>query len=687
MSDVFISYSRRDTSFVRRLSDALNTSHYHTWVDWQDIPPTAKFMEEIYSGIEDTSAFIFVLSPDSITSKVCLLELEHAEKYHKKILPLVSRPVASTAVKPSLRELNWISFCETDTFDTAFQALLLALETDLDYQRQAAQWLKRAVLWTSKHQDQSILLRGKELRDAERWLSEGAKKQPHPTPLHTEFIHASRSTTRKRFILWSILLILFLVTSTIGVTLVQRWSTSPPTLVTTLNDSGPGSFREAIISAAPGDVITFDPRLRGTIILTNDDVKIAKNLTIRGPNTGAITLSSGPIYHLITILQGFSVTISGLTLRGGKFSLVVVNKGKLSFSNNRCINSELSNDGSATLLNNVFSGDAAGGDVAIANSGDMLIKNTLSSNTHGGVVNYAHSKIDIVDSTISNSQFGGIANYGVMTLTNSVVSDNTAFSVAGIDNGSDGTLILINSTVSGNRTFEKEIPPFDNSAGGIDSSGNLILLDSTVSQNTSAMGGGIYVRGGNFALINSTISDNAATYSGGGIELRASSPGTILFSTVYNNKAGTGGGIAIDVQRVIDQHNRNPPSQLIARNSLIAGNEASSSPDISGTLITEGYNLIQNPSGTLFVDQFKKHATDRVGSQFMDVGIDATLRNNGGRTQTHALLAGSPALDAIPPDACHVSLYGITTTTDQRGMKRPGEHDDRCDIGAYEHQV
>jgi len=63
MTDVFISYSRKDKEFVQVLYQALEQSQYDAWIDWEDIPATANWWEEIETGIAEADAFIFVLSP------------------------------------------------------------------------------------------------------------------------------------------------------------------------------------------------------------------------------------------------------------------------------------------------------------------------------------------------------------------------------------------------------------------------------------------------------------------------------------------------------------------------------------------------------------------------------------------------------------------------------------------------
>jgi WD40 repeat protein len=197
-SDVFISYSRKDKAFVQQMAKALEAAKRQAWVDWQDIPPTAKWLEEIYAGIEASTTFIFILSPDSIVSKTCMQEVAHAVEFKKRIIPLVCHRVDPMEVIEPLRELNWIFFTPQDRFDEAFQELLFALDTDLAYWHQAARLLTYAKDWENKGRNAGLTLRGQELREAERWLAEGATKQPSPNKLQTEFITASRRATNTR---------------------------------------------------------------------------------------------------------------------------------------------------------------------------------------------------------------------------------------------------------------------------------------------------------------------------------------------------------------------------------------------------------------------------------------------------------------------------------------------------------
>ncbi len=98
MADVFISYSRKDKEFVRQLHEALAAHNRDTWVDWEDIPPTAQWWTEICAGIEAADTFVFVISPDAARSKPCFDELEHATKNNKRIVPLLRHEVIEVYV-------------------------------------------------------------------------------------------------------------------------------------------------------------------------------------------------------------------------------------------------------------------------------------------------------------------------------------------------------------------------------------------------------------------------------------------------------------------------------------------------------------------------------------------------------------------------------------------------------------
>ena len=197
--EVFISYSRKDKEFVRRLDEELKRRDREAWVDWEGIPPGDTWEKTIYGAIEATHTFIFVLTPDSIAYEVCGKEIAHAAANNKRLVPIVHRDVAADNVPKSLGELNWIFFRESDDFEEATGKLISALDTGLKWVRVHTRLLTRAIEWNTNGRNNSFALRGEDLRSAERWLAEaGAQKERQPTALQTEYIIASRKAAARR---------------------------------------------------------------------------------------------------------------------------------------------------------------------------------------------------------------------------------------------------------------------------------------------------------------------------------------------------------------------------------------------------------------------------------------------------------------------------------------------------------
>ncbi|SDC67039.1 WD40 repeat [Cupriavidus sp. YR651] len=220
---VFISYSRRNTDFVRRLHEGMVAHGRETWVDWEGIPPTADWMNEIHAAIDAAEAVAFVLSPDSIKSAVCLQELEHALAQNKRLIPLVCQEVNPGETPPALARLNWVFFTGDD-FDKALQTLLSAVDTDLDWVKAHTRLLVRAAEWDRKAREPSLALRGADLKAAEQWLTEGPTKSPPPTELQTRYVIESRRlAVRRRTFLLSGVGVALIVSAVLGTLfLLQR---------------------------------------------------------------------------------------------------------------------------------------------------------------------------------------------------------------------------------------------------------------------------------------------------------------------------------------------------------------------------------------------------------------------------------------------------------------------------------
>ena len=194
--DVFVSYARADQAFVRRLTEALAEKGKRAWVDWADIPPTAEWMAEIRAAIDAADTYVVVLSPSSISSKVCAAELDSALMANKRIVPVLAVPVQDELVPPEVGKLNWVSF--TEGFEPALAKLLQALDTDLDHVKEHTRLLVRAREWDAKDENKALLVRGRGLSEAEAWLSAAGAKEPHPTSLQTRYLLASRKAATRR---------------------------------------------------------------------------------------------------------------------------------------------------------------------------------------------------------------------------------------------------------------------------------------------------------------------------------------------------------------------------------------------------------------------------------------------------------------------------------------------------------
>ena len=197
MGHFFISYAREDGDFVRRLHDALTGEGRETWVDWEGIPPSDKWMARIEGAIDEADAVLFVLTPDSAASQVCQQELDCAVDHNKRLIPILRREV-DEPVRKELAELNWIFMRDSDPFEVGLSTLIEAADTDLEWVRTHTRLLVRAVEWDRMGREPSLTLRGKDLGAFEDWAAAGQSKEPRPTALQSEYLLASRRAVTRR---------------------------------------------------------------------------------------------------------------------------------------------------------------------------------------------------------------------------------------------------------------------------------------------------------------------------------------------------------------------------------------------------------------------------------------------------------------------------------------------------------
>jgi parallel beta-helix repeat protein len=286
----------------------------------------------------------------------------------------------------------------------------------------------------------------------------------------------------------------------------------------------------------------------------------------------------------------------------------------------------------------VVDGGAAGSVIAVSGPRtrvsieDLTVQNGSASGIVGERARIRVFQCDVTGNSMGFPGGGGIRDVGErrarFEIVESSIRGNTATGAGGgVALVRPSSARVVRSTVSGNTA--------SNNGGGITvASTRLVLEASTVSGNGATFGGGVHGSGlsrSRILIRNSTIAGNSASNQGGGIDM-------------------VGGRVRLD-------------------STILAGNTAPAGPECSvpfEPLMSRGYNLIEDPSGC-----------DVVGRTDLDLsGVDpllGPLQDNGGPTETRALLAGSPALDAVAsPRFCR--------DPDQRGEARTVP----CDIGAYE---
>lgn len=282
-------------------------------------------------------------------------------------------------------------------------------------------------------------------------------------------------------------------------------------------------------------------------------------------------------------------------------------------------------------------------------------KSIISRNGCGVYASYSDSFV-VKNSTISSNADDGARAflYSSLRITNCTVSENGG---AGVSVNQSGAVIA-NSTISGNsgsEHVESGSPPLGRFGGGVYAGygAGVSLTNSTISGNTADRGGGIYLYGNNGAA-------------------------TITHSTITRNTATEGGGMFIG---------NTFSSSFSFKRTLFTGNSASkgrevllNNPDY-GSPTVGSFNLF-GFAGNSGIVGFTPAITDVVPAQPLDAILKPTLANNGGPTQTHALVAGSVAIDAVNDGTCP------PPATDQRGIKRPrdgnGDGGPACDIGSFE---
>jgi hypothetical protein len=346
-------------------------------------------------------------------------------------------------------------------------------------------------------------------------------------------------------------------------------------------------------------------------------------------------------FRIFHVMPGHSVEIDDLTISGGH---ITGDNGGGILNDNSTLTIANCTVWTNTIVS-ASSGNIFGG--GIQNSGTMTLNQVIVNNNNAFYPSCCGLPIG-----------GGISNTGTMIIIAGTVQSNMAFwSAGGIYN--TGMMIITGSTISDNQTGYAG--HFGGSGGGIVNDGTITIEDSTISGNTAlggdlqgGEGGGIF--GNNNTIINCTITGNSARHGGG-----VAGGGNIAHTTFSNNSAPYQDGGALYLTSLLE----------LGNTILKAGASGVNIFNNGGTFITHGYN-VSNDDGSGYLNG--------PGDQVNTDPILGPLQNNGGLTFTHALLPGSPAIDAGDPNFAPPPDY------DQRGPGFVRVFNGRIDVGSFEVQ-
>lgn len=447
----------------------------------------------------------------------------------------------------------------------------------------------------------------------------------------------------------------------------------------------------------------------GGAILSNEALTVVDSTIVGNASTG----SGGGIFQNINQVTITGVIVSNNISRfsgggGGLFAVGTATITGSTISDNKANGSSgvgggIRSGGNTTITDSTISGNTttSGGGGSPAGGGGIYSSPSTPANS-----------LTIINSTVTNNRApagegGGIRKRsGTLIIQGSTISENSAFIAGGGISASDGgvSVQITASTIHGNAVGG----PSFGGGGAFIFNGTMTVTGSTISGNSSRGGGGVYGRSSKITIADSTISGNAAANNGGGVFVNTtlSNPShglnilnstvsgntavgrgggvynlsgltTIQFSTVTNNSAGVnlGGGVGSHAVTT---------ARTEIRSTIVAGNINGDVQFVTGStnsFLSNGYNLIGTGNGTA---NFNKPG-DQTGILNPFLG---PLANNGGPTNTHALLVGGPAIDAGDPAAVAgvvgVPVFDQRSKTFGRVLDANYLGGPRIDIGAFE---
>lgn len=233
---IFMSYSRKDEDKAEKIINALKNHRVVTWVDKQDVPKGEIIESTLFQGIEKSTVFLFLISPDSVESEWCQKEIKHATKNAKRILPVYIQATDANRIPKSITDRNYI-YCRDgqDNFEDSVQLIYKTIRTDYEWANYHTNLQNKMLAWNRHEKRTSWLLHGDEIKDAEKRINLATQKNLEPlvTKEQNVFVQASRKFEQKkqRILIASIAIAFSLICALLIISIVTRQSSNQQTLL------------------------------------------------------------------------------------------------------------------------------------------------------------------------------------------------------------------------------------------------------------------------------------------------------------------------------------------------------------------------------------------------------------------------------------------------------------------------
>ncbi len=591
--DAFISYARGGggIKFVDRLAAELERRDKAVWLDRQKIEPAAEWRARIARGIEAAKAFILVLSPESAVSTECRHELDAAIEAHKRIIPILFKDVDPASVPDALATLNWIHFREHDDASEAIVKVIEALDSDIDWCDFHTRLGVRTSEWLTADRDQSFLLRGTDLRQAEDWYADEARHNERPTPAQIHYISASRKAATKRqrqlitgvtvALVVSLVLTVVAIIKTVQVTTEAHRAESiaeageaqsllstniPLAMLVAIEAQARANTPQAVDAlAAAGSTpwasvanvgslvpsVTFSPD--GKILASgNDSGQVLLYDRITGRTT-TLNDGSGKVICSVAFSPNGKILASGDGI--GKVALYNLANGQVTFLKvgGLVYSVAFSPDGKTLAIGDIL------GQIVLYNLGTGHM--TTLPNTDGRLLVYSVAFSPNGKTLASGDDVGNVVLYDLASGHATALSDNdktavhsVAFSPNGkfLASGDDGGRVALYNLATGQSTLRDDtdgisvnsvaFSPDGSILGSGDGRGRVVIEQLTTSQVTTLSDGGVPVYSVAFSPDGATLAsgDGSGEVSADGMNLaRFGGSGRVVFFDLTSSLSST----------------------------------------------------------------------------------------------------------------------------------------------------